>query len=75
MDAHSIIQGIAYLQSDMVIHDNDIFQALILPDDAMNTCTQEVLQLIFKSFTVTAQRMLFDHLPGGQYDSSGILRR
>lgn len=28
---------------------------------------QELLQLLFKSFAVTIQRLLIDHLPGGQY--------
>ena len=28
---------------------------------------QEVLQLLFKSFTLTVQRLLPDHLPGGVY--------
>ena len=53
----------------MVIHNDEVFQALILSNDAMDIMTQEILQLIFKSFTITTQRMLFDHLRGGQYDS------
>ena len=69
-DSYSLIEGIAHLRSDMVIHNDEVFQALILSNDAMDIMTQEILQLIFKSFTITTQRMLFDHLPGGQYDSS-----
>ena len=36
------------------------------PHDAL---TQEALQLIFKSFASTTQRLVIDHLPGGQYHS------
>ena len=28
---------------------------------------QELLQLLFKSFALTIQRLLIDHLPGGKY--------
>lgn len=31
---------------------------------------QELLQLLFKSFTLTAERLLPDHLPGGVYNST-----
>ncbi len=30
---------------------------------------QEILQLLFKSFSLTAERLLLDHLPGGKYNS------
>ena len=29
--------------------------------------TQELLQLLFAAFSVTTQRLLLDHLPGGKY--------
>jgi len=29
--------------------------------------TQKVLQLLFGAFSVTTQRLLLDHLPGGKY--------
>ena len=29
--------------------------------------TQELLQLLFATFSVTTQRLLLDHLPGGKY--------
>ena len=62
-DSYSLIEGIAHLRSDMVIHNDEVFQALILSNDAMDIMTQEILQLIFKSFTITTQRMLFDPAP------------
>jgi len=30
---------------------------------------EEVLQLLFKSFALTLQRLVIDHLPGGVYNS------
>ena len=35
-------------------------------DDVM---VEEVLQLLFKSFALTLQRLVIDHLPGGVYNS------
>ena len=29
--------------------------------------TQEALQLLFKAFSSTTERLALDHLPGGQY--------
>ena len=46
--------------------DSDVADSLFAhtPEDSM---VQELLQLLFKSFTLTVQRMLSDHLPGGEY--------
>ena len=45
--------------------DSDVADSLFAhtPEDSM---VQELLQL-FKSFTLTVQRLLSDHLPGGEY--------
>ena len=60
-----MICGSARCIGDDVIHD-EVWHALIEPDstDAM---TQELLQLLFHTFSVTTQRLLIDHLPNGAY--------
>lgn len=35
----------------------------------VDSMAQELLQLVCKSFSATMQRMLVDHLPGGEYHS------
>ena len=47
--------------------DDEVSKSLFISteNDAM---VQELLQLIFKSFAATAQRLLMDHLPSGKYN-------
>ena len=45
-------------------HDGDVFESLFKQSSAY---TMELLQLLCKSFSLTIQRLLLDHLPGGQF--------
>ena len=51
----------------MMVND-DVTDSLFEPSSEDNT-VREILQLLFKSFTLTVQRLLSDHLPGGRYYS------
>ena len=65
-DAHALIEGSAILEHANIVHVDEVWNALIEPD-ATDTMTQELLQLVFSAFSVTTQRLLLDHLPGGKY--------
>ena len=63
-DSSSLIEGSIRCIPDGVIHEDEVWNALI-QSNSTDTMTQELLQLIFHSFSVTTQRLLIDHLPGG----------
>lgn len=62
-DSSTLIDGSARCINDDVIHD-DVWRALVRPDSS-DTMTQELLQLLFNTFSVTTQRLLIDHLLDG----------
>ena len=66
-DAETIVEGYANFLPQHEVND-DVYKALFMEteNDAM---VQELLQLLFKSFAATVQRLLIDHLPGGMYHS------
>ena len=39
----------------------------MIKPDSTDAMTQELLQLLFHTFSVTTQRLLIDHLPNGAY--------
>ena len=61
-DSSTLICRSARCIDDDVIHDDEVCHALIKPDstDAM---TQELLQLLFHTFSVTTQRLLIPMVP------------
>ena len=65
-DSHALIEGSATLKEASVMHFDEVWNALI-ESNATDVMTQELLQLLFAAFSVTTQRMLLDHLPGGKY--------
>ena len=67
-DATSVIDNQEVLFPEFTNFDDIVSKELFQqsPHDAL---TQEALQLIFKSFASTTQRLVIDHLPGGQYHS------
>ena len=67
-DALGVLQREQYLFDDGEIVNDDVTDSLFEPSSEDNT-VQEILQLLFKSFTLTVQRLLSDHLPGGRYYS------
>ncbi len=63
-DSSSLIDGSIRCIPDDVIHEDEVWNVLI-QSNSTDAMTQELLQLIFHSFSVTTQRLLIDHLPGG----------
>ena len=68
LDAQSFTEGSALLEKASRIHVDDVWGELIA-DHESNTLTQELLQLLFKAFSITTNRLLIDHLPGGKFHS------
>ena len=66
-DAQVIVEGCANLLPQHETSDN-VYNALFTEADN-DVMVQELLQLLFKSFAVTVQRLLLDHLPGGMFHS------
>ena len=66
-DAQAVVEGIDHLLPQ---HENDDEVCKILLTSTENdSMVQELLQLLFKSFAATVQRLLLDHLPGGEFHS------
>ena len=65
-DSSLLIEGSARCIQDIDIHDNEVWNELIY-SNTTDTMTQELLQLLFRTFSVTTQRLLVDHLPSGIY--------
>ena len=68
VNSETLPQGSAALEQGMVFHVDEVWDALIKPDQS-DVVVEEVLQLIFRAFSMTCQRLLVDHLPGGVYHS------
>lgn len=63
-DACALIEGSAVCIPGTEIHKDDVWDTLI-QSNSTDTMTQELLQLLFRTFSVTTQRLLIDHLPHG----------
>ncbi|XP_065887842.1 uncharacterized protein [Dysidea avara] len=68
MDAQVVMEANELLFPDYTNLDDPVFKVLSQQssDDVM---VEEILQLLFKSFALTLQRLVIDHLPGGVYNS------
>ena len=66
-DAQGVIERQQHLHVLDEDHENDIVADSLFAPTSEDSMVQEVLQLLFKSFTLTVQRLLPDHLPGGVY--------
>lgn len=66
-DAQRIVEGCANFLPQQESHDN-VYKSLFMEAEN-DVIVQELLQIIFKSFAATVQRLLLDHLPGGIYYS------
>ena len=68
MDAQGVMEENELLFPDYTNLDDPVCRALSQQssDDVM---VEEILQLLFKSFALTLQRLVIDHLPGGIYNS------
>ena len=67
-DAHPLLEGIAISSDPAVLHMDDVWAELIHSNET-DVMTQELLQLLFASFSITTMRLLIDHLPGGKHHS------
>lgn len=65
-DATRLTKGEEFLDSAGKVHKDEVWKALVESNDS-DTMTTELLQVLFGAFSITTQRMLLDHLPGGQY--------
>lgn len=63
-DASALIEGSAVCIPGTEIHKDDVWNALI-QSNSTDVMAQELLQLLFRAFSTTTQRLLIDHLPGG----------
>ena len=68
-DSHTLLEGTACITNDIPIHKDDVWSTLVASNDVTDTLTLEALQIIFGCFSMTTQRLLIDHLPGGIYSS------
>lgn len=65
-DAQCVLEDQACLFENCNVDADEVASSLFASTDE-DPIVQELLQLLFKSFAVTIQRLLIDHLPGGQY--------
>lgn len=72
-DASALFTGEVYLFNDTLINRDVVYEKLVeqCTDDSI---TVEVLQLMFKSFYLTMERMLKDHLPQGVHDKPSAIK-
>jgi E1A/CREB-binding protein len=68
-DSRALAEGTACLSDDIPIHKDDVWNVLVASNDLIDTMTLEALQILFSAFSITTQRLLVDHLPGGIYSS------
>ena len=66
MDSSEFLTGSSLCIADIPIHQDNVWSTLI-QSNCTDEATQELLQLVFHSFSVSTQRLLIDHLPGGIY--------
>lgn len=65
-DAQPVVENEALLFPDTTNFRDDVMDCLFASKE-YDDLVQEILQLLFKSFTLTIERMLIDHLPGGEF--------
>ena len=67
-DAQPLLEGIAMSTDPSVLHMDNVWESLINWNET-DVMTQEILRLLFSSFSITTHRLLLDHLPGGKHHS------
>ena len=65
-DSHSLMENKVTLFPDFTNTDDHVAQCLFQSSE-YDGIVEELLQLLFKSFAQTTQRLLIDHLPGGEF--------
>ena len=66
-DAQCVLEHRDFLFQDLTEIETDCVSACVFESMADDHMAQELLEMIFKSFTLTVQRLLIDHLPGGKF--------
>ncbi len=67
-DSMAVLQDDDFLEDCPDVHKDEIWTMLIEGKEN-DVQTHEILQLLFGAFSITTQRLLIDHLPGGKYNS------
>lgn len=67
-DARPLLEGIAISNDATFLHRDEVWTSLIESNET-DVMVQELLQLLFGAFSITTQRQLIEHLPGGKYYS------
>ena len=66
-DAHSVVKNQPLICEGWSLSDADEIFSSLFDEADKDDDLHELLQLIFKSFAITTQRLVVDHLPGGQF--------
>ena len=66
-NALCVMEDQACLFESVNTAEDKVAASLFATSDEEDVKVQELLQFLFKSFAVTIQRLLIDHLPGGKY--------
>ena len=73
-DASEFLTGEKVPFPDTPVNKDDVWASLVVPSPS-DPLVQQILQALFKSLELLAQRMLVDHLPGGKWEgASGSVR-
>ena len=65
-DARTVLENEELLFQNHTSAHDDVAKCLFEPTEN-DHLVEELLQLLFKSFTLTVERLLADHLPGGEF--------
>lgn len=68
-DAQSIMENEELLFPEFTNQDDPVTQVLSQSLPIIDVMVEEILQLLFKAFALTLQRLVIDCLPGGVYNS------
>ena len=68
-DAQVVMDNEELLFADFTNIDDSVSKVLFQSTPDADAMTQEILQLLFQSFSITLQRLVIDHLPGGMYNA------
>lgn len=67
LNSCSVLEGSGFIEECSCVCKDEVWDALIDSNEAGDVLTQELLQLLFGAFSTITQRLLMDHLQGGEY--------
>ena len=71
LDSSEVLSGHAVIFPDFPPSEDEIWNSLIAPSE-YDAIAQELLQVLFGSFSVLLSRLVRDHLPGGDLDEPSL---